>query len=532
MGTLVFQATLGGQVNLTGPNTASTFTISVPAVTGTMITSGDTATVTSTMISGPVTTAKGGTGLSSFTANGLVYASSSSALATGSALVFDGTNLGVGVTPSAWTLGKALEVGQSGNAIWSPGSGDMRVMNNAYYGSGPAYKYGASSYATMYQMQNGQHQWHNAPSGTAGNAITFTQAMTLDASGKLGIGTTSPGYKLEVSGTQNNNDIVITNSTISSSLRMQMIDAYGSIFTTGSYPLTFGTNSSERARITSAGALGIGTTSPNATFQSQGPATTDGSMKFNSQVQSTDAYNTSPQSGMMAALKYNSAGDYAGMGGWSIGKENATSGDYSSYFAMHTRANGGAITERARIDSSGNFKSGTGGSGNTARVIVVSADSTASTNAVYVENSTPTRLFQVRSDGYFVTGAAANSPYNNTTGSVANVYVDSSGVLYRGTSSIKYKTNVQTATFGLEDVLKLRPVTYQSISEKDSQKTFGGLIAEEVDSVGLGIFVDYANDGTPDALHYASMVSLCIKAIQEQQTIIDSLKARLDAANL
>jgi hypothetical protein len=34
------------------------------------------------------------------------------------------------------------------------------------------------------------HQWFNAPSGTAGNAITFTQAMTLDASGNLLVGTT------------------------------------------------------------------------------------------------------------------------------------------------------------------------------------------------------------------------------------------------------------------------------------------------------------------------------------------------------
>ena len=35
---------------------------------------------------------------------------------------------------------------------------------------------------------------------TAGNPITFTQAMTLDASGNLGIGQSSPSYKLDVSG--------------------------------------------------------------------------------------------------------------------------------------------------------------------------------------------------------------------------------------------------------------------------------------------------------------------------------------------
>jgi hypothetical protein len=49
--------------------------------------------------SGTMPTNQGGTGLTSFTANGIVYASSSSALATGSTVVFDGTNFGVGVTP-------------------------------------------------------------------------------------------------------------------------------------------------------------------------------------------------------------------------------------------------------------------------------------------------------------------------------------------------------------------------------------------------------------------------------------------------
>ncbi len=49
--------------------------------------------------SGTMPTNQGGTGLTSFTANGIVYASSTSALATGSTLQFDGTNFGVGLTP-------------------------------------------------------------------------------------------------------------------------------------------------------------------------------------------------------------------------------------------------------------------------------------------------------------------------------------------------------------------------------------------------------------------------------------------------
>ena len=70
MGQLVFQAALGGQTNLVGPNTASTINLNVPAVNGTIVTTGDTASVTSAMISGPVTVAKGGTGLTSTPSNG------------------------------------------------------------------------------------------------------------------------------------------------------------------------------------------------------------------------------------------------------------------------------------------------------------------------------------------------------------------------------------------------------------------------------------------------------------------------------
>jgi len=98
-------------------------------------------------------------------------------------------NLGLGVTPSAWGGAfKALDIGS--NACVS-GTTSTQIFNNAYdSGSGVVYK--SSSFAQRYQLNNlGQHVWYNAPSGTAGAAVTFTQAMTLDASGNLLVGTTS-----------------------------------------------------------------------------------------------------------------------------------------------------------------------------------------------------------------------------------------------------------------------------------------------------------------------------------------------------
>jgi hypothetical protein len=99
-------------------------------------------------------------------------------------------NVGVGVTPSAW--GSSYKVLQSNaGSLTSYGQTNLGLFQNAYDSSNAgAFKYITTEYASFYQQYQGQHQWFNAPSGTAGNAITFTQAMTLDASGNLRVGTT------------------------------------------------------------------------------------------------------------------------------------------------------------------------------------------------------------------------------------------------------------------------------------------------------------------------------------------------------
>jgi hypothetical protein len=94
-------------------------------------------------------------------------------------------NLGLGVTPSAWTVGKALQVGNTGS-IWDDNSGTFRYGNNYYFSSG-TYRYITTNYASRYDQLSGAHYWYSAPSGTAGNAITFTTQMTLSNSGALSL---------------------------------------------------------------------------------------------------------------------------------------------------------------------------------------------------------------------------------------------------------------------------------------------------------------------------------------------------------
>lgn len=133
--------------------------------------------------------------------NGLFLpAANTVGLATGSTerLRIDSSgNLGLGVTPSGWASSKAIEIGALGNAIVGFGAGDLELVSGAYYNGG--YKYSATGTpALSYQIYNGAYLWKIAPSGTAGAAISFTQAMTLDASGRLGVGTSSPTSPFEV----------------------------------------------------------------------------------------------------------------------------------------------------------------------------------------------------------------------------------------------------------------------------------------------------------------------------------------------
>jgi hypothetical protein len=150
-------------------------------------------------------------------------------------------NLGLGVTPSAWdSTFKNLEIGGSGysGSFYSQSNGDSSngIVLNAYFNSG--WKYTASSKAaTQYEQNNGLHKWSVAPSGTAGNAISFTQAMTLGSNSGLSIGTpsaapaqgllvqgnvgigVSPDVKLDVLGTSDTSDVVRIRKSSSGSRR-------------------------------------------------------------------------------------------------------------------------------------------------------------------------------------------------------------------------------------------------------------------------------------------------------------------------
>jgi hypothetical protein len=177
-------------------------------------------------------------------------------------------NLGLGVTPSSWGAGTSvIDLATSGNAGAVSASGTLSIANNGFF-NGTDWIYKNTSSALLYQLISNQHRWSIAPSGTAGNAITFTQAMTLDASGNLGIGTTSPLVPLHVvttgTGTTMGSNTVATFRSGASgrASTIQLSDGTTSNYVSSlSGSLGFGSAGTELMRLDSSGNLLVGTTS-------------------------------------------------------------------------------------------------------------------------------------------------------------------------------------------------------------------------------------------------------------------------------
>jgi hypothetical protein len=188
-----------------------------------------------------------------------------------SALQETNGNLGLGVTPSAWGLGKAIEIGNIGNSVWGVNATQFNVLQNVYYDA-VGFKYASSNAASYYQQASGAHAWYTAPSGTAGNAITFSTPMILTSGGNLLVGTTTDaGAKFQVSGVikstfnsvsfqgPNNHGFEFVNATTTTKA---LIGGYDSTYGAYIQGVNFGVSYEKLLLNPYGGNVGIGTTTP------------------------------------------------------------------------------------------------------------------------------------------------------------------------------------------------------------------------------------------------------------------------------
>jgi len=125
--------------------------------------------------------------------------------------------------------------------------------------------------------------------------------------------------------------------------------------------------------------------------------------------------------------------------------------------------------------------------------------------------------------------------YNATISSAANVFIASNGNLARSTSSLRYKTDVQDIDYGMK-ALDLRPRTWidkgqyeENGNSAEGLSRVAGFIAEELDELGFTELVVYNDEGQPEAISYDRIAVAIIPVLKQQQALIESLTARIEA---
>ena len=514
------------------PTGTGTVTIN-PATAGTMnnvAIGGSTAAAGSftTLTTSSTVTLNGGT------ANGVLYLNGSKVATSGSALVFDGTNLGIGTSsPSA-----KLSV-SSGNIFVDNANGSVIVRN--------ADSTNQQQIRLRMSGTDGVLDTTRA-AGTATNLIFGTEGVErarIDSNGNFGIGTSSPVGKLDVvSASGSGNAVYMLGGNYTDRLYATGIRFLQPASTV---------NANRQARFTSGdSALTIQGISSN-----DGADTSDFNILLNPNGGNLGIGTTAPTFGNGSGVEIQQAGTAT------LRLENSSA---SNSFEMYvdSAANGINLrgrdsspmifwtgnTERARITSDGNLAVGIAGA---SYRIQSSVDSGANrdmflsgvsgvTNGVYWSwvNSTSSIAFKINA--------------LPTTASAANAYLDGAddNRLYRSTSSIRYKKDVESIDSQYsENALNLRPVWYRSKAAGDKQEwSWYGLIAEEVAEVDPRlVHWSYAEEDydvqsvegeikrtpkpdakmIPDGVQYERLSVLLLDIVKKQNARIEQLEAKVAA---
>jgi len=163
-------------------------------------------------------------------------------------------NVGIGTTSPASTL--EVNNASAGATVATfegqfSGNGDVKLASFERNG-------GAVAAAIEYNDATTDMEFGTTTSHAFSFKTADTRRLTIDNSGRVGIGTTSPGQKLDVAGN-------ITADAFIGRSNISVPTGDASIFRVADNTLAFATASTERMRIDSSGKVGIGTTSPSHT---------------------------------------------------------------------------------------------------------------------------------------------------------------------------------------------------------------------------------------------------------------------------
>jgi len=278
--------------------------------------------------------------------------------------------------------------------------------------------------------------------------------------------------------------------------------------------IAFTEGGAESMRIDSSGNVGIGTTSPAT------------QLNLNSTTPPVIRLQTATTSSAMGVdFYYNDAGASRGGLTANLGTGEvrlSAGGSGNSYFqSFYTNA-----SERMRINSSGEVSVGTtnasGSAGVGAKIL--------STNGGFTFAQVTDK--SVNADhlayNYYSTGAAA---YRFYVGAGGTVYATNTTIT--AISDQRLKENIQDIDVGLNKIIALKPRKFDWREGKGKNiKGDRGWIAQEFEQV-FPEMIDEWRDPAPEGEEpykavNADLIPVLVKAIQEQQQIINDLKARIE----
>jgi hypothetical protein len=352
--------------------------------------------------------------------------------------------------------------------------------------------------------------------------------MRIDASGNVGIGTTAPAVKFQVEQNQaayTYSDLVNTTNGGGAIYRLVIRNIANTATTTVDFAKLIGSglainnNDTNAANFTS---FGVGA-SERLRIDSSGNILKQYGTAFQSL---TSGGSTSH---MLSYQTWNGTANLLVLG--------------NTFDGIVFGTGGGTMTEKARINSGGYFKTANDGNYNDAggnyceflntnnnqilRLAASNASYTSSGIELLISRNTTNNTFYAFS--YYNVGAAAFKFRVADSGNVTNTNNS-----YGAISDIKLKENVVDATSKLEKLNQVRVVNYNFIGSEQKQL---GVIAQELEQIFPGMVEESpdrdaeGNDlgTTTKSVKYSVFVPMLIKAMQEQQQMIETLQAKVAA---